>query len=176
MIFTETALKGAIIIDPEIIEDERGFFARIWSAEEFAGFGMKTSLVQTNLSFNKKRGTLRGMHFQIAPFAQAKLVQCIAGSIYDVVIDLRRDSPTFKQWTAVELSAANHRMLYVPEYFAHGFQTLEDNSEVFYHMSEAYAPEGARGVRWDDPAFAVDWPVADRIIIARDRDYPDFVG
>ena len=134
------------------------------------------SLVQTNLSFNKKRGTLRGMHFQIAPFVQAKLVQCIAGSIYDVVIDLRRDSPTFKQWIAVELSAANHRMLYVPEDFAHGFQTLEDNSEVFYHMSEAYAPEGARGVRWDDPAFAVDWPVADRIIIARDRDYPDFVG
>src|SRR2546423_2293674 len=141
MIFTETALPDAFIIELELFEDERGFFALSWSEEEFARHGLNPRVVQTNLSFNKRRGTLRGMHFQIAPYAQSKLVRCTAGAIYDVIIDLRKDSPTFKRWTAVMLSASNRQMLYVPEDFAHGFQTLEDNTEVSYQMSEVYAPE-----------------------------------
>lgn len=174
MIFTETKLAGAFIIEPELIEDERGFFAHLWSQGEFAQHGLNPRVVQTNLSFNKRRGTLRGMHFQIAPYAQAKLVQCPSGAVCDVIIDLRRDSPTFRQWVSVELSATNRLMLYVPEDFAHGFQTLVDNTEVSYQMSEIYAPHYARGVRWNDPAFAIQWPPAERTIINRDMAYPDF--
>jgi dTDP-4-dehydrorhamnose 3,5-epimerase len=176
MIFTETKLPGAWVIDLEQFEDERGFFARCWSEEEFADRGLDPRLVETNLSVNHKEGTLRGMHFQIAPHAQPKLVRCTAGAIYDVIVDLRPESATFKQWTAVELTAANRRQLYIPEGFAHGFQTLVDNTEVLYQMSAPYSAESARGVRWNDPAFGIDWPPAERIIIARDQTYPDFNG
>jgi dTDP-4-dehydrorhamnose 3,5-epimerase len=175
MIFKETELKGAFIVEPECLEDERGFFARTWSEREFAERGLSSKLTECNLSFNKRKGTLRGMHYQVAPHSQVKIVRCTAGAIYDVIIDLRNNSETFKQWTAVKLSAANRLMLYVPEDFAHGFQTLEDNSEVFYQMSANYAPGCARGVRWDDPAFSIVWPPDDRTIIDRDQNYPTFL-
>ena len=168
MIFTETKLKGAFIIDIEPSEDERGFFARSWCEDEFKKHGLNPRLVQCNISFNKKRGTLRGMHYQIAPFAEAKLVRCTMGAIYDVIIDLRNDSPTFKKWFSVELSAENRRALYVPEDFAHGFQTLVDNTEVFYQMSEFYRPECARGLRWNDVAFEIEWPISDVVISEND--------
>jgi len=176
VIFTETKLKGAFLVEPERFEDERGFFALSWSGAEFAARGLSARLVECNISFNRRRGTLRGMHYQLAPHAQAKLVRCTMGAVYDVIVDLRPDSPTFRQWVAAELSAENRLMLHVPEGFAHGFQTLEDGSEVFYQMSDVYAPESARGVRWDDPAFRIEWPPGERIIIARDREYPDFQG
>ena len=175
MIFTETKLRGAFIVEPERIEDERGFFARSWSQREFAGRGLESRLEECNISFNRRKGILRGMHFQVAPFAQAKLVRCTAGAIYDVAVDLRRDSETFKQWVAVELSAENRLMFFIPEGFAHGFQTLADNTELFYQMSEVYAPQHARGVRWNDPAFGIEWPLDERIMIARDREYEDFI-
>jgi len=174
MIFTETKLKGAFILELEKLEDERGFFARTWCRQEFSKYGLNPNLVQCSVSFNHKLGTLRGMHYQIAPYEEAKLLQCIAGAIYDVVIDLRCDSPTFTEWIAVELTAENHRMLYVPENFAHGFQTLKDNTEVFYQISQFHAPEYARGIRWDDPAFGIHWPDTTRIISDRDATYPDF--
>jgi dTDP-4-dehydrorhamnose 3,5-epimerase len=174
MRFIETKLKGAFVIEPELLEDKRGFFSRIWSEKEFAEHGLESRLVQCNASFNLKKGTLRGMHYQLAPYAQAKLVCCIRGSIYDVIIDLRRDSPTFRKWVAVDLSASNRLMLYVPKGLAHGFQTLEDNTEVFYQMTEVYAPESASGVRWNDPAFSITWPADTRTIIDRDQNYPDF--
>jgi len=176
MIITETKLPGAFIIDLERLVDERGFFALGWSAEIFAAQGLNQQLVEINLSFNRKKGTLRGMHFQTAPHSQAKLVRCTAGAVYDVFIDLRPASDTFKQWTAVELTAENHRQVYIPEGFAHGFQTLVDGSEVAYQMAAPYNSESARGVRWNDPAFAIEWPAAERIIIARDQAYPDFTG
>jgi dTDP-4-dehydrorhamnose 3,5-epimerase len=176
MIFTETKLQGAFVIDLEQFEDERGFFARCWSEEEFADQGLNPKLVETSLSVNWKEGTLRGMHFQIARHAQPKLVRCTAGAIYDVFIDLRPESETFKQWSAVELTEANRRQIYIPEGFAHGFQTLVNNTEVLYQMSAPYVPESARGVRWNDPAFGIDWPPAERTIIARDQTYPDFTG
>ena len=153
----------------------RGFFTRSWSQREFEARGLNSRLVECNISFNKKRGTLRGLHYQAAPHEQAKLVRCTMGAIYDVIVDLRPDSATFKQWVAVELTASNRQMLYVPEGFAHGFQTLEDRTEAFYQMSEYYAPECARGVRWNDPAFSIEWPPAERTIIARDQQYPDFI-
>ena len=175
MIFNETKLKGAYLIELELLRDERGYFARSWSQREFAEQGLDARLAECNVSFNKRRGTLRGMHYQLAPHGQAKLVRCTRGAIYDVIVDLRPRSETFRQWVGFELSADNGRMLYVPEEFAHGFQTLTDDSEVFYQMSSPYAPESARGVRFDDPAFKIEWPPADeRIIIARDREYPDF--
>ena len=177
MIFKETELGGAFVVEPEMFEDERGFFARGWSRREFEERGLDARLVETNISFNRRRGTLRGMHFQSAPRAQAKLVRCTMGAIYDVVVDLRPESPTFKRWVGVELSADNRLMLFVPEGFAHGFQTLADETEVFYQMSEYYAPETAGGVRWDDPAFGIEWPDAPaRIINERDANYPDFGG
>ncbi len=174
MFFTETKLQGAFIIDIKPIEDERGFFARSWCRKEFKAHGLNPRLVQCNISFNKKKGTLRGMHYQVAPHEEAKLVRCTMGAIYDVIIDLRPESPTCKQWVAVELTALNRRMLYVPEGFAHGFQTLEDNTEVFYQMSEFYYPECARGLRWDDPEFGIKWSDGNRIISAKDLQYPDF--
>jgi dTDP-4-dehydrorhamnose 3,5-epimerase len=174
MIFTETRLKGAYVIDLERLADERGFFARTWCQREFEAHGLNASLVQCNISFNEKKGTLRGMHFQVVPRAEAKLVRCTAGAIFDVIVDLRRDSGTFKQWTGVELSADNRRMLYVPEGFAHGFLTLLDNTEVFYQMSEFYSAEHARSVRWNDPAFGIQWPGEALIISERDHSHPDF--
>jgi len=176
MIFTPTPLSGAFVIEPTRIEDERGFFARAWCQHEFAAYGLNTELVQCNISFNLRRGTVRGMHYQAAPHAEAKLVRCTSGALYDVIIDLRPDAPTFMQHFGIVLSAAQHTMLYVPEGFAHGFQTLEPNTEVFYQMSTFYAPEAARGVRWNDPAFAIRWPLTDVTIGERDRTYPDFVG
>lgn len=175
MIFTETKLHGAFIIEVERREDERGFFARTFCQEEFAAHGLRPRFVQCNISFNKKKGTLRGMHYQVAPYEEAKLVRCTMGAIYDVIIDLRPDSPTFKQWVAVELTADNHRMLYIPERVAHGFQTLEDDTEVFYQMCEFYHRECARGVRWDDPAFGIEWPpVEQRIISTKDQKWLNF--
>jgi dTDP-4-dehydrorhamnose 3,5-epimerase len=176
MIFTETKLQGAFIIHPEKLEDERGFFARTWCQLEFARHGLNTRVAQCGLSFNQHRGTLRGMHYQIAPYEEAKLVQCTKGSIYDVIIDLRPDSQTFTQWVAVELTAKNRQMIYVPEVFAHGFQTLKDNTAVFYQISEFHAPEYARGVRWNDPAFGINWPEDQRTLSDRDKNYPDFSG
>jgi dTDP-4-dehydrorhamnose 3,5-epimerase len=175
MIFSETKLKGAFIIDVEPREDERGFFARSWCENEFKQHGLNSRFAQCNISFNKKRGTLRGMHYQVAPFAEAKVVRCTMGAIYDVIIDLREDSPTFKQWLSVELTAENRRALYVPEDFAHGFQTLVDNTEVFYQMSEFYHPECARGARWNDPTFGVEWISVPRVISKRDNEYADFL-
>jgi dTDP-4-dehydrorhamnose 3,5-epimerase len=176
MIFTETRLKGAFIIQLEPREDERGFFARTFCAEEFAQHGLNPRVVQCNVSYSRKKGTLRGMHYQVAPFTEAKLVTCLAGSIYDVIIDLRPESSTYCRWLAVELSARHPRStLYVPAYFAHGFQTLADDTEVFYQMSEFYHPDSARGVRWNDPAFAIHWPEDDRIISGKDQALPDFV-
>jgi dTDP-4-dehydrorhamnose 3,5-epimerase len=168
MIFTETKLKGAFVIDIEPIEDERGFFARAWSQDEFEKHGVNPRLVQCNISFNKTRGTLRGMHYQAPPFEEAKLVRCTRGAIYDVIIDLRTDSPTFQQWISVELSAENRRALYVPESFAHGFQTLMENSEIFYQMSEFFHPTYARRLRWNDPAFEIVWPIPDPILSEKD--------
>lgn len=176
MIFIETKIEGVFIIEPEAFEDKRGFFARTWCRQEFATHRLNPRLVQCNISFNRKRGTLRGMHYQAAPNEEAKLVRCTMGGIYDVVIDLRANSPTFKQHIAVVLTAQSHIMLYVPEGFAHGFQTLEDNTEVFYQMSAVYAPASARGVRWNDPAFGIQWPLDERIISERDRSYPDFLS
>jgi dTDP-4-dehydrorhamnose 3,5-epimerase len=175
MIFTETRLQGAFIIDIDRIEDERGFFARTWCQREFEAYGLCTLLAQCNISFNKHKGTLRGMHYQAAPYAEAKLVRCTMGAIYDVIIDLRPESPTFRHWLSLELTADNRRMLFIPQGFAHGFQTLANDTEVFYQMSQFYAPEYARGVRWDDPAFRVSWPAEKRIISERDRGFPDFL-
>jgi dTDP-4-dehydrorhamnose 3,5-epimerase len=175
VIFTETELKGAFIIEPERLEDERGFFARTFCAMEFEAHGLNPRLVQCSISFNTKRGTLRGMHYQVPPHAEAKLVRCTMGAIYDVIIDLRRESSTFKQWLATELTAETRRMLYVPNGFAHGFQTLEDNTEVYYQMSEFYHPEYARGIRWDDPVFGIEWPLVAPILSEKDQGYPDLV-
>ena len=174
MIFRETKLRGAFIIEPERLEDERGFFVRTFCREEFEAHGLKPQVAQCNISFSRRKGTLRGMHYQVVPHEEAKLVRCTMGAIYDVIIDLCPDSPTFKQWIAVELTADNRRMLYIPEGFAHGFQTLQDNTEVFYQMSEFYHPECARGVRWDDPTFGIEWPLPNPILSAKDRSYPDF--
>lgn len=172
MIFKETALKGALIVESVPINDERGFFACTWNQEEFVLHGLNSRVVQTNVSFNGRRGTLRGLHFQISPHQEAKLLRCTAGSVYDVIVDLREDSPTLHRWIGVELSARNRLMLYVPEGFAHGYQTLEDNTEVAYQISEYYHPEAARGVRFDDPAFAIDWPLPVSVISERDRSHP----
>ena len=177
MVFIETKLKGAYWVETEPIVDERGFFARTFCREEFTKHGLNPLVVQCNLSYNREKGTLRGMHYQVSPRQEVKLVSCVSGSIYDVIVDLRKESPTYCQWLGVELSArGRRRMVYIPEGFAHGFQTLEADAEVFYQMSEFYAPECARGVRWGDPAFAVSWPVGPRVISERDRSYPDFDG
>jgi len=171
MIFTETKLKGAYLIDLDKHEDERGFFARSWCTDEFERHGLNPRLVQCNISFNKKLGTLRGLHYQSSPYQEAKLVRCTMGALYDVIIDLRSDSSSFKKWFSVELTAQNRRSLYVPEGFAHGFQTLVDDTEVFYQMSEFFHPECARGVRWDDPAFGIVWPISNAIISKKDAKF-----
>jgi len=174
MKFIETKLKNAYIIEPQRVEDERGFFARTFCTREFKSQGIDSHFVQCNISFNRMKGTLRGMHYQIAPHEEAKLVRCTMGAVYDVIIDLRPDSETFKQWISIELTSDNRKMLFIPDNVAHGFLTLEDDTEVFYQMSEFYAPESARGIRWNDPAFAIQWPNKVRVISDRDRNCPDF--
>lgn len=173
MIFTPTKLKGAFMIDLERHEDERGFFARAWCSREFEAQGLEARLVQSSVSFNKKKGTLRGMHFQVPPAAETKLVRCVRGRIYDVIVDLRPESDTFLQWVGVELTAENGRSLYIPKGFAHGFQTLAAETEVAYQMSEFYAPESSSGFRWNDPLIGLQWPSDERVISERDRGYPN---
>lgn len=174
MRFSETELAGAYIIDPDRLEDERGFFARTFCAREFRERGLDPCIAQCNVSFNRTRATFRGMHYQDAPFEEAKLVRCTAGAIFDVIVDLRPESPTYKRHIGVELTAANQRMLYVPKRFAHGFQTLQDSTEVFYQMSAFYAPGSANGFRWDDPTFAIRLPLQVSIISERDAAYPRY--
>jgi dTDP-4-dehydrorhamnose 3,5-epimerase len=174
MDYYETKLPGVFEIRIAPQHDERGFFARTWCQREFEEHGLSSRLVQCSLSFNTRKGTLRGIHYQVAPHAEIKLVRCTRGSIYDVIVDLRVQSPTFKNWIAVVLTSEERNMLYVPEGCAHGFLTLEDHTEVFYQMSEFYDAESARGVRWDDPAFRVAWPETVQVISERDRAYPDF--
>ena len=171
MLFKETKLKEAYIIELEPLEDERGFFARSFCQKEFEEHSLNFRIVQCSLSYNKKKGTLRGMHYQVAPYEEAKLVSCIRGAIYDVIIDLRAGSPTYCQWFAVELTAENYKLVYVPEGFAHGFQTLEEDTVVFYQMCEFYHPECALGVRWDDPAFGIEWPIKQLVISSKDQSY-----
>ena len=174
MTFLPTPLAGAYVVELEQRMDERGFFARSFCQEEFKAQGLDPRIAQTNVSYNRRRGTLRGMHFQAAPYAEAKLVRCTQGAIWDAIIDLRPDSPSFKRWHGIELSAANRRALYVPEGFAQGFQTLADDSEVLYLMSQFYRPDSARGLRWDDPAFGIAWPIANPQLSERDRGLPYF--
>ncbi len=177
MIFTPTHLADAAVIDVERRGDERGFLARTYCEREFADHGLAMPIVQSSTIHSPSRGTLRGLHFQEEPHGEAKLVRCTRGSVFVVIVDLRRESSSWKEWLGTELNADNRRMLYVPEGFAQGYQTLEDDSEVLYHMSHPYVPEAARGVRWDDPAFAVGWPpAADRLISDRDRGWPDYYG
>jgi len=175
MIFKITELEGAFIIEPEKIEDQRGFFARGYCDKEFDAYGLNSKWVQCNISFNKIRSTLRGMHYQSKPHREVKLVRCTAGAIYDVIIDLRPDSLTYKKWTAAELTSENHKMLYVPKGFAHGYQTLTENSEVFYFVSEFYAPGFEQGIRWDDPHIGITWPEpAPSVISDKDKHWPDY--
>ena len=174
MKFTETKIHGVFVIELEKHEDDRGWFARAWCCEEFTAHGLPTDLAQTNLSHNAQRGIVRGMHFQTAPHAEAKLVRCVAGAVHDIALDLRPESPTFKQSVATELSADNGRAVFLPEGIAHGFQTLTDDATLFYQMSAPYAPEFARGVRWDDAAFQIEWPIAEAIVCERDLVFPEF--
>jgi len=174
MLFTPTEVSGAYILESSKIPDERGFFALAWSRSEFLRQGLNADLVQCNISFNHRKGTLRGMHYQIAPLSEAKLVRCTRGSIYDVAVDIRPDSPTFGRHCGVVLDASHHRALYVPEGCAHGYLTLEEGCEVFYQMTASYAPEHARGLRWNDPSFGVRWPGEVAVINERDRTWPDF--
>ena len=176
MKFIETPLPGAWVIELEELSDERGWFARTFDAEEFHSRGLNPDVVQCNASFNHRAGTLRGMHYQAAPHGESKLVRCVRGAIFDVAVDLRPDSPTYRAWHGLELSAENRSAFYIPAGLAHGFQTLTDDSEVLYQMGNHYVPEVARGVRWDDPAFAIQWPALDgeRVISDKDASYPDF--
>jgi dTDP-4-dehydrorhamnose 3,5-epimerase len=174
MHFIETGLAGAYVVDVEPVVDERGLFARSWCTREFEAHGLNPRLVQCSVSLNHRAGTLRGMHYQVAPHQEAKLVRCTQGALYDVIVDLRPESRTYLAHFGTELTASNHRALYVPEGFAHGYLTLADESEVFYQMSEFYAPSAARGVRWNDPAIAINWPAPVVIMSDRDKNFPDF--
>jgi dTDP-4-dehydrorhamnose 3,5-epimerase len=175
MKFTETKLKGAFVVEIQKLTDERGFFARSWCQKEFEDQGLNPSFVQANVSCNFKKGTIRGMHYQIAPYQECKLIRCTRGAIYDVIIDLRPDSPTYKQWTGVELTADNFTMFFVPQDFAHGFQTLTDEAEITYQVSQFYTPGSEKGIRFDDPNFNIQWPLEATIISDKDRTWPDFV-
>jgi len=174
MIFTETKLKGAFIIDVKRLEDERGFFGRAWCKREFEEHGLNSGAVQANVSYNKVKGTLRGMHYQAAPFAETKVVRCTSGALYDVIIDIRPESPTYKQWIGVELTEESMRMLYVPEGFAHGFITLKDHTAVHYVLTQYFEPGHAGAIRYNDPAFNIDWPGAPVVISEKDKVIPDF--
>jgi dTDP-4-dehydrorhamnose 3,5-epimerase len=175
MRFGQTAIEGAYIIDPEPVHDERGSFARLWDRDEFERRGLTTTMAQCSVSHNRYRGTLRGMHYQAPPYEEVKLVRCTRGAMYDVIIDVRPRSPTFRRWIGVDLSEHNRRLLYVPAGVAHGFLTLQDDVEVYYQISQVYEPTVARGVRWNDPAFAITWPADVRVLSERDRTYADFV-
>jgi dTDP-4-dehydrorhamnose 3,5-epimerase len=174
VIFTELSLAGAWLIEPEKSSDQRGFFARMFEVDEFADRGLKTAFVQSSVSFNTRRGTLRGLHYQTDPHGETKLARVTSGAIWDVIVDIRPNSPTAYRWAAVELSAHNHRTLYIPKGFAHGFVSLADNTEIFYQMADPYVPSAAAGMRWDDPRLAIDWPLedADLILSERDRLWP----
>jgi len=175
MKFNKTQLKDVVIIDLDKLEDSRGFFARAYCNEEFASQGLNTEWAQCNTAYNLTKGILRGMHFQNSPHAEVKLVRCTRGAIYDVIVDLREDSPSFKKWLGVELTADNHKMLYVPKGFAHGYLTLEDNSEIFYQVSNPYASGAEGGVRWNDSAFNIDWPMTEGLLISdKDAKWPDY--
>ena len=174
MIFKPTHLEGAFLIELQKMEDERGFFARTYCQREFHDHGIPFNLAQCSLSYNRKKGTLRGMHFQASPYQEAKLVSCVQGSIYDVIVDIRPASPTYREYLAVELAADKHNELYVPQGFAHGFLTLQPDTYVFYQMSEFFEPGHARGFRWNDPAFAIDWPAKVELISERDASFPDY--
>jgi dTDP-4-dehydrorhamnose 3,5-epimerase len=176
MKYTGSPLGGVYVVEVEPVEDDRGFFARTFCEDEFSRQGLETRFVQSSIAFTKRKGTLRGMHYQRDPYAEAKLIRCTRGAVYDAVIDLRPDSPTFRHWFGVELTAENRRMLYVPKGFAHGYQTLMDETEISYQMSAPYYPDAAAGVRWNDPAFGIRWPIDVTVIADRDRDYPDFSG
>lgn len=175
MKFIETKLEGAFVVEIEKLFDERGFFARSWCQKEFDTHGLNSRPVQANVSYNRKKGTMRGLHYQIAPHQECKLVRCTRGAIYDVIIDLRPESPTYKQWAGVELTADNYTMLFIPEDFAHGFITLVDNTEITYQVSQFYTPGSEKGIRFDDPAFDIQWPLEVTIISDKDRTWPDFV-
>lgn len=175
MVFRETKLKGAFIIQIEPIEDERGFFSRTWCKNEFEKYGLKSEIAQCNLSYNKKKGTLRGMHYQVEPYRETKLIRCVKGALYDVIIDLRKDSTTYKQWIGVELTENNGMALYVPEGFGHGFQTLVDDTYAIYQVTEFYTPGAERGIRWNDSQFNIQWPEeSKRIISDKDQNWGDF--
>ena len=174
MKFTETKLKGAFVVEIEKLSDERGFFARSWCQKEFEAHGLNARLVQANVSYNHKKGTLRGIHYQIAPYQECKLISCTRGAIYDVIIDLRPDSPTYKQWTGVELTADSYHMFFVPEDFGHGFQTLTDETEITYQVSQFYTPGSEKGIRFDDPVFNIQWPLDAAVISEKDKNWPDF--
>ena len=177
MIFEETQLYGAYIIHPERLEDSRGFFARSWCQKEFAQHGLMDKLVQCNISYNKVGRTLRGMHFQTKPYQETKLVRCTAGAIHDIIIDIRPESPTYKQWLGVNLSAENRTMLYVPEGFAHGYMTLVDATEVFYQVTSFYTPGAECGIRWNDPLFDIVWPFSENLIVSeKDSSWSDYEG
>jgi|TARA_B110000495_G_C22837534_1_gene488503 dTDP-4-dehydrorhamnose 3,5-epimerase len=172
MEFTKISLEGAYIIEIEKIEDERGFFARSWDKEEFKKKKLDCNLLQCSISFNKKKGTIRGLHYQLAPFEETKLVRCTRGKIYDVIVDLRKSSKTYKKWVGVELSENNHKIMYIPKGFAHGFQTLKDDSEIFYQISEYHKPKYYAGVCWNDPSFNIKWPIELSVISKKDSSYP----
>lgn len=176
MIFHDTPLPGAFVIELEKHQDERGFFARAWCANEFAERGLVSRVAQVNLSQNHRRGTLRGMHYQLAPHEEVKVIRCVRGALYDCIIDLRQDSATFAQTYGVELSAENRLVLYVPEGFAHGFQTLQDDTEALYQVSEFYTPGAERGVRYDDPRFGIQWPLPVSVISEKDGSWPEFAS
>ena len=175
MRFTETELPGAFVVELERREDERGFFARAWCEREFAEHGLDTRVSQCNVSFNERRATLRGLHYQVAPHAEVKLIRCTRGAVYDVIVDLRPESATYTRWIGVELNEENSRLLYVPEGFAHGYLTLADRTETFYQVSVPYARDAERGARWDDPAFGIEWPQTEGLVMSeKDRSWPDF--
>lgn len=175
MIFEETSVRGVWLVQPERLEDERGFFARTWDRDEFSKRGLDPELAQCSISFNRTRGTLRGLHYQAAPYEEVKLVRCTSGAIFDVAVDLRPESVTFKGWFGTRLSAENRSALYIPKGCAHGFLTLEDRTEVHYQISQVYVPDAARGIRWNDDGFGINWPEAVAVINDRDRSYPSFV-
>lgn len=176
MNFTETILKGAFVIQPELVKEERGMFARTWCQREFESQGLPATWVQSSISFNNRKGTLRGMHYQVAPHEEVKLVRCTMGAIYDVIVDLRPTSSTYCRHVGIVISAENRLTIYIPKQFAHGFLTLEDNSEVSYHMSAFYVPSSARGFRWDDPTFCIEWPEPFMIMSQKDRTWPTFLN
>lgn len=177
MIFEQTSINGVILVKAQPISDDRGFFSRFWCSEEFGSRGLLSEPTQGNIAFTRRKGTLRGLHYQLAPHEDAKLVRCISGSIFDVAVDLRLDSPTYLKWCGHQLSAKDHDVLYIPEGFAHGYQALEDNTEILYLVSKAYSPEHEVGLRWNDPTVGIEWPLSSDLVISeKDRAWPDYIA